>query len=69
MGEKETKRDYGRVMLIRNIIEIVILVLIFAVIWGIYVYAKRKVMDIESDLTIMYKSDLAGNQEEVDNIE
>ncbi len=69
MGEKETKRDYGRVMLIRNIIEIVILVLIFAVIFVIYVYAKRKVMDIESDLTIMYKSDLAGNQEEVDNIE
>ncbi len=69
MGEKETKRDYGRVMLIRNIVEIVILVLIFAVIFVIYVYTKRKVMDIESDLTIMNKSDLVGKQEEVDNIE
>ncbi len=69
MGEKETKRGYGGVMLIRNIVEIVILVLIFAVIFVIYVYAKRKVMDIESDLTIMNKSDLVGKQEEVDGIE
>lgn len=56
-------------MLQRNIVEIVILILVLILIAVIYSYAKKKVADLESDLTIVYKSDLVGKLEEVDNIE
>jgi hypothetical protein len=56
-------------MLLRNIIEIIVLSLLICTIGVIYVYAKKRVSDIESDISIMHKSDLIGKFERIDEIE
>lgn len=56
-------------MLLRNIIEIIVLSLLICTIGVIYIYTKKRVSDIESDISIMHKSDLIGKFERIDEIE
>lgn len=45
-------------MLIRNIIEIALIVILFIVVIIIYLYLKRRIDDAESDLVIRKKKEI-----------
>jgi hypothetical protein len=56
-------------MLLRNKIEIAVLIFLLVLILIIYLRTKRKVDDIESDIQIRPKSEIKEKLEEVDEID
>ena len=56
-------------MLLRNKIEIAVVIFLLVLILIIYLRTKRKVDDIESDIQIRPKSEIKEKLEEVDEID
>ena len=51
-------------MLIRNIIEIALIIILFIVGIVVYLYLKRRINDAESDLVIRKKKEIKENTED-----
>ena len=49
-------------MLVRNIVEIIIILALVTIGISIYIYAKKRIDDIESDITIRKKIDIYGEK-------
>ena len=56
-------------MLLRNKVEIAVLIFLLVLILILYLRTKRKVDDIESDIQIRPKSEIKEKLEEVDEID